>query len=120
MKKTKLGIRYLFFMTAMIAAFTVSALAQIDKTVDVRFKRGATSATVSGTRPIYFNVRARKGQTIGITSTPGNIPIELYTNFEPLEPGRGVLVWKVLETWDYQIRAIPRNGRGYKLLISIK
>lgn len=113
-------IKYLFIMCAAIFGLAVSASAQT-KTIDVRFKKGATSATVTGRNPVYYYFRAKKGQTLRITVTPNNAGIELYMNFEPQEGADGELVWKVHETWDYQVVARPKiKGARYKMVISIK
>lgn len=113
-------IKYLFIIFAAIFGLAAAASAQT-KTIDVRFKRGASSIILTGSKPVYYYFRAKKGQTLRITTTPKNTGIELYMNFEPQEGADGELVWKVHETWDYQVVARPKTKRGkYKMVISIK
>ena len=128
--KNKRAVAAIFAITILLLS-NIAVFPQTGQRKRVRFKRGSTSAKVSGavvrgTRDTYI-VGARKGQTmtVSITSVEKNasFTISFAGGQEALEDASDVTQWsgELTDDNDYEIEVGPTRGNStYTLTVRVK
>jgi hypothetical protein len=120
-----------FIAITILLLSNILVFSQTGKRERIRFKRGSTSAKVSGavvrgTRDTYI-IGARKGQTmtVSITSVEDNasFTISYAGGQEALQDATDVKRWsgELTDDNDYEIEVGPTRGNAtYSLIVKIK
>jgi hypothetical protein len=116
------NLRIVIFATLLLAVFSIHASAQnCDKPNKVKFGKKKTSATVYGTKPVYYEFRAKRGQKLTVTPKPNATAIEFYAACQPIAASTsGIFTYVLLEDNLFEIVARPPKDKSYTLTISIK